>query len=125
MKILKTLLNKICLTLAIGLFFIGCSDLSLEKNWSVLNGKGKIVISTNFSDINAKTVLPTPFSTELLGYKWVLYAQISNSATQIEVKSWEDTKDENNTSILAYNNMLNDDYIFGRCWFLYIYFNCL
>jgi uncharacterized repeat protein (TIGR02543 family) len=55
--------------------------------------------------------LPTPFSTELLGYKWVLYAQTSNSATQIEVKSWEDTKDENNTPILAYNNMLNDDNI--------------
>ena len=111
MKILKSLLNKICLTLAIGLFFIGCSDLSLEKNWTVLNGTGKLVISTNFSDINAKTVLPTPFSTELLGYKWVLYAQTSNSATQIEVKSWEDTNDENNTSILAYNNMLNDDNI--------------
>ena len=31
MKILKSLLNKICLTLAIGLFFTGCSDLSLEK----------------------------------------------------------------------------------------------
>ena len=40
-----------------------------------------------------------------------MYAQTSNSATQIEVKSWEDTKDENNTPILAYNNMLNDDNI--------------
>lgn len=111
MKILKSLLNKICLTLAIGLFFTGCSDLSLEKNWTVLNGTGKLVISTNFSDTKTRTVLPTPFSTEVLGYKWVLYAQTSNSATQIEVKSWEDTKDENNTPILAYNNMLNDDNI--------------
>lgn len=111
MKILKSLLNKICLTLTIGLFFIGCSDLSLEKNWTVLNGTGKLVISTNFSDTKTRTVLPTPFSTEVLGYKWVLYAQTSNSATQIEVKSWEDTKDENNTPILAYNNMLNDDCI--------------
>ena len=111
MKILKSLLNKICLTLAIGLFFIGCSDLSLEKNWTVLNGTGKLVISTNFSDTKTRTVLPTPFSTEVLGYKWVLYAQSSSSTEQIEVKAWEDTKDENNISILAYNNMLNDDYI--------------
>ena len=111
MKILKSLLNKICLTLAIGLFFIGCSDLSLEKNWTVLNGTGKLVISTNFSDTKTRTVLPTPFSTEVLGYKWVLYAQSSSSTEQIEVKVWEDTKDENNISILAYNNMLNDDYI--------------
>ena len=111
MKILKSLLNKICLTLAIGLFFIGCSDLSLEKNWTVLNGTGKLVISTNFSDTKTRTVLPTPFFTEVLGYKWVLYAQSSSSTEQIEVKAWEDTKDENNISILAYNNMLNDDYI--------------
>ena len=111
MKILKSLLNKICLTLAIGLFFIGCSDLSLEKNWTVLNGTGKLVISTNFSDTKTRTVLPTPFSTEVLGYKWVLYAQSSSSTEQIEVKAWEDTKDKNNISILAYNNMLNDDYI--------------
>ena len=111
MKILKSLLNKICLTLAIGLFFIGCSDLSLEKNWTVLNGTGKLVISTNFSDTKTRTVLPTPFSTEVLGYKWVLYAQSSSSTEQIEVKAWEDTKDENNISILAYNNMLNDDCI--------------
>ena len=111
MKILKSLLNKICLTLAIGLFFIGCSDLSLEKNWTVLNGTGRLVISTNFSDTKTRTVLPTPFSTEVLGYKWVLYAQSSSSTEQIEVKAWEDTKDENNISILAYNNMLNDDYI--------------
>lgn len=111
MKILKSLLNKICLTLAIGLFFIGCSDLSLEKNWTVLNGTGKLVISTNFSDTKTRTVLPTPFSTEVLGYKWVLYAQSSSSTEQIKVKAWEDTKDENNISILAYNNMLNDDYI--------------
>ena len=111
MKILKSLLNKICLTLAIGLFFIGCSDLSLEKNWTVLNGTGKLVISTNFSDTKTRTVLPTPFSTEVLGYKWVLYAQSSSSTEEIEVKAWEDTKDENNISILAYNNMLNDDYI--------------
>ena len=111
MKILKSLLNKICLTLAIGLFFIGCSDLSLEKNWTVLNGTGKLVISTNFSDTKTRTVLPTPFSTEVLGYKWVLYAQSSSSTEQIEVKAWEDTKDENNTPILAYNNMLNDDNI--------------
>lgn len=111
MKILKSLLNKICLTLTIGLFFIGCSDLSLEKNWTVLNGTGRLVISTNFSDTKTRTVLPTPFSTEVLGYKWVLYAQSSSSTEQIEVKAWEDTKDENNISILAYNNMLNDDYI--------------
>ena len=111
MKILKSLLNKICLTLAIGLFFIGCSDLSLEKNWTVLNGTGKLVISTNFSDTKTRTVLPTPFSTEVLGYKWVLYAQSSSSTEQIEVKAWEDTKDKNNISVLAYNNMLNDDYI--------------
>ena len=111
MKILKSLLNKICLTLAIGLFFTGCSDLSLEKNWTVLNGTGRLVISTNFSDTKTRTVLPTPFSTEVLGYKWVLYAQSSSSTEQIEVKAWEDTKDENNISILAYNNMLNDDYI--------------
>lgn len=111
MKILKSLLNKICLTLAIGLFFIGCSDLSLEKNWTVLNGTGKLVISTNFSDTKTRTVLPTPFSTEVLGYKWVLYAQSSSSTEQIEVKAWEDTKDKNNISILAYNNMLNDDNI--------------
>ncbi|MBQ5645732.1 MAG: InlB B-repeat-containing protein, partial [Treponema sp.] len=111
MKILKSLLNKICLTLAIGLFFIGCSDLSLEKNWTVLNGTGKLVISTNFSDTKTRTVLPTPFFTEVLGYKWVLYAQSSSSTEQIKVKAWEDTKDENNISILAYNNMLNDDYI--------------
>lgn len=111
MKILKSLLNKICLTLAIGLFFIGCSDLSLEKNWTVLNGTGRLVISTNFSDTKTRTVLPTPFSTEVLGYKWVLYAQSSSSTEQIEVKAWEDTKDKNNISILAYNNMLNDDNI--------------
>ena len=111
MKILKSLLNKICLTLAIGLFFIGCSDLSLEKNWTVLNGTGRLVISTNFSDTKTRTVLPTPFSTEVLGYKWVLYAQSSSSTEEIEVKAWEDTKDKNNISVLAYNNMLNDDYI--------------
>ena len=40
-----------------------------------------------------------------------MYAQSSSSTEQIEVKAWEDTKDENNISILAYNNMLNDDYI--------------
>lgn len=100
--------------------------MSLEKNWTVLNGTGKLVITTNFSDTKTRTVLPTPFSTEVLGYKWVLYAQSSSSTEQIEVKAWEDTKDENNISILAYNNMLNDDYIFvdvGSYTFTLIVYN--
>lgn len=111
MKTLKSLFRKICLTFTISLFFIGCSDLSSEKNWTVLNGKGKIVISTKFSDTKARTVLPTPFSSEDLGYKWVLYSQTSSSVDKNEVKFWEDTEDEDGNSISAYNNMLNDDYI--------------
>ena len=111
MKTLKSLFRKICLTFTISLFFIGCSDLSSEKNWTVLNGKGKIVISTNFSDTKARTVLPTPFSSKDLGYKWVLYSQTSSSVDKNEVKFWEDKEDEDGNSISAYNNMLNDDYI--------------
>ena len=90
--------------------FLGSCKGPLNLKDDLLNAqKAYITISTNLSDSEARTVLPTGFNSESTGLTWTLTGTKEGSSTAISYK-WEDEKDSSGEVIKsAYNKMTSSD----------------
>lgn len=103
--------NKIILILLMmfGMFLGSCKG-PLNLKDDLLNAqKVYITISTNLSDSEARTVMPTGFNSESTGFSWNLTGTKEDSNKTISYK-WEDEKDFSGQVIKsAYSKMTSSD----------------